>query len=189
MKTKLPSRISSYVLGLCAAGAVQSAGAFTYSDSDLLLVFRRDGFNDVEFNLGSVSNYLGRMSGTTMTVGGWDLNLVKANYNNSLASVKFLLGGSTSATDASRRIWSSSAQLAPSTPPTDLSGSRWNSLHSKLSYVGTEATNFTAGSASASFVVASSEVSSYTYIVSDGGQVDATTIAGLEPFAVEAENP
>ena len=176
-------------LSLCAAGVVHTASAFTYFDSDLLLVFRKDGFNDVEFNLGSVSNYLGKAVGTKLTVSNWDTNLVRATYNNSLASVKFLLVAATSATDSSRRIWSTSAQLNPATPPTDLSGSRWGQLRSKLSFVGTEATNITAGSASQSYVVASSDLSSYTYIVSDGGQVDAATIAGLEPFPVETENP
>src|SRR5437762_6409528 len=82
--------------------------AFVYSDSNLLLVFRRDSsgatsFNDVEFNLGSITNFLSVANGTTITVSNWDLNLVKAQYNNSLSSVKFILLSSTAATDPLRR--------------------------------------------------------------------------------------
>src|SRR6185295_4427483 len=183
------TQMAGLFLGLCAAALVHTASAFTYSDGDLMLVFRKDGFNDVEFNLGSVNSYLGKADGTRLTVSNWDANLVRANYNNSLAGVKFLLIGATSATDPARRIWSTSAQLSPTTPPTDLSGSRWGSLRGKISYVATEATNITAGSASQSYAVGPNDPSSYTFIASDGGQVEASTIAGLEPFPVESENP
>src|SRR6266487_452522 len=87
-----------FLLTLLAAGTACSAGAFNYSDSDLLLVFRKDGFRDVEFDLGSVSNYLGKAAGTKLTVSKWDLAGVRANFNNSLASVKFLLVDETATT-------------------------------------------------------------------------------------------
>ena len=113
MKTITIIRLSTLLLMFWGAAVMPSASAFTYADGDLLLVFRKDGFNDVEFNIGSVSNYLGRANGTKLTVSNWDLNLVRANFNNSLASVKFLLVAATSSTDTSRRIWSTSAQLSP----------------------------------------------------------------------------
>src|SRR5262245_26024894 len=125
MKTKPTIHVSRLLLALGAAAAIQTTSAFTYNDSDLILVFRKEGFNDVEFNLGTVSNYLGKANGTRMTISNFDINLVRSNYNNSLANVKLLLISATSATDPSRRIWSTSSQLAPSTPPTDLSSSRW----------------------------------------------------------------
>src|SRR5437870_640768 len=101
--------LNNLLLTLLAAGAAHDAGAFNYNDGDLLLVFRKDGFHDVEFNLGTVSNYLGKANGTVVTVSNWDLGLVRSNYNNSMANVKFLLLTATSSTDASRRIWSTSA--------------------------------------------------------------------------------
>ena len=177
------------LLVLLAASAANSTSAFNYADSDLVLVFRRDGFNDAEFDLGSVTNYLGKANGTKLTVSNWDLAAVRANFNNSLASVKFLLFAATSFTDPLRRAWITSAVLDPNPLPTDLSGSGWSQLRSKLSFVGTEATAITGTNATQMYIVAPGVDSSYSFIVSDGGQVDASTVGGLAPFAVEAENP
>jgi len=179
--------IAHFVFAVLAASATYSAGAFTYSDSDLLLVFRKDGFRDAEFNLGSVSNYLGKAAGTKLTVG--DFLSVRTNFNNSLASVKFLLVAATAGTDPLRRAWITSAGLNPPTPPTDLSGSRWGALRGKIGFVGSEATAITLTNATQSYFAATSDPSSYTYIVSDGGLVDASTIGGLAPFVVDVENP
>jgi hypothetical protein len=51
------------LLSLWFATGVHTACAFTYTNTDLLLIFRQDGFNDVEFNLGTVSNFLGQADG------------------------------------------------------------------------------------------------------------------------------
>jgi hypothetical protein len=40
------------VAGLAPITA-QPAGAFTYNDRDVLLIFRADGYDNVEFNLGA----------------------------------------------------------------------------------------------------------------------------------------
>ena len=179
----------SLLATLAASLISTTTNAFNYSDSDLLLVFRKDPFRDAEFNLGSVSNYLGKAAGTKLTVSNWDLSGVRANFNNSLASVKFLLVAATAATDPLRRDWCTSAVLNPSTPPTDLSGSRLGFLRSKISAVGIEAATITASNATQSYFAATGDPSSYTYIVSDGGLVDASNIGGLAPFTVEVENP
>ena len=42
---------------ILATGWTQTLCAFTYTNTDLLLVFREQGFFDVEFNIGSVSNF------------------------------------------------------------------------------------------------------------------------------------
>ena len=47
--------------------AAPLAQAWTYSDGDVLLVFR-NGSQDVEFDLGSVTNFLGQTNGYTTTV-------------------------------------------------------------------------------------------------------------------------
>ena len=64
-------------------GMLSSTRAFTYSDTDLLLIFRRDGFNDAEFNLGAISTYLNLASGSSVPVTNWSATDVKANFNNS----------------------------------------------------------------------------------------------------------
>ena len=61
---------------LLIAGLARSVTAFTYSDTDLLLVFRKTGNADVLFNLGSISNYLGQANGTTSAITNWDFNRV-----------------------------------------------------------------------------------------------------------------
>ena len=52
---------AKYTAVLALALWAQIASAFTYGEGDLLLVFRADGFNDVEFNIGTVSNFLGKV--------------------------------------------------------------------------------------------------------------------------------
>jgi hypothetical protein len=52
----------------------------------VLLVFRQ-GSQNVEFDLGSVTNFLGKTNGYTTTVTGWDLSLVTSTFG-SLTGVK-----------------------------------------------------------------------------------------------------
>ena len=89
-----------------------SAHAYIYNESDVLLVFRKTGFNDVEFDIGSISNYLGKANGTVITVtnntgltNGWNFGLTRSNYNNSLSGVNFLLIAATSLSDSVKRVW------------------------------------------------------------------------------------
>ena len=174
---------------LLALAAAQTASAFTYTDADLLLVFRKDGFNDVEFNLGSVSNYLGRANGTMLPVSNWDANQVRANFNNSLAGVKFVLVAATapSAPVAQRRAWLSDANATGT--PTDQPGSKVGTICSKVSDVGIKAQIRTVTNATQVYIVAPGDDSSYTASVSEGGTVDVTTLGGAAPFPVQADIP
>src|SRR5881296_2989949 len=90
--------------GVALALWVRAAAAFTYSDYDLLLVFRQEGLNDLGFNLGSVSNLLGRPNGTVLTVTNFDVNLVRSNFNN-LVGVKFILLAATNSNAAIKRAY------------------------------------------------------------------------------------
>ncbi len=83
-----------FSLATCVSmcGSVPSASAFTYHYGDLLLVFRSSGLNDVEFNLGSVTNYLNYAPGSVHTVAGWNPGLVTANRpSGTLADDHFIL--------------------------------------------------------------------------------------------------
>jgi hypothetical protein len=186
---QLNTRMHRLIATLFVAGGACTASAFTYADADLLLVFRKDGFNDVEYNLGSVSNYLGKPDGTRLTVSNWDLALVRSNFNNSMAGVKFTLLAATAVDAQIPRVWLTSTDLDPDIPPTDLSGSRWRSLRSLISSMGNEAQAYTATNATQVYKVPPSDPSSFTFIASGGGQLDASTISGLAPFTVEAVNP
>ncbi len=92
--------LSRLLLAGLTAGAVQVAGAFNYTDANLLLLFRGGtGANDVEFNLGSASNYLGLANGTVKTVTNFDLAILANNFNGELTGVKFALVAATSSSD------------------------------------------------------------------------------------------
>jgi len=70
-----------FILTSLAAVALLAAPqvrAWTYADGDLLLIFR-NGSQDVEFDLGSVTNFLGKTNGYTTTVTGWDPTLVASS--------------------------------------------------------------------------------------------------------------
>ena len=64
MKNILPTALAGLVLL-----ATPSARAWPYQDGDALLIFRESGFNDVEFDLGNVSQFLNKPNGYTAAVG------------------------------------------------------------------------------------------------------------------------
>ncbi|HVY68285.1 MAG TPA: hypothetical protein VHH73_00050 [Verrucomicrobiae bacterium] len=167
--------------------AAEQAAAFTYSDTDLLLVFRQQGLNDVEFNLGSINNFLGKPDGTQIPVTNWDLNLVRQNYNNNLGGVSVILMAATDAQNATNRVWLTDGNANGT--PTDVSGSKWGQLRSKISFAGLEAQTSTGTNNVQSYAVSGADVSSYTAIVSNNGGVDVTTMGGLAPFPVEGQIP
>ena len=172
---------------LLASGWAQNVSAFNYTNSDVLLVFRKDNFNDVEFDLGSVSNFLGKVNGTVIPVTNWSLQTVTNNFNHSLLNVKFLLAAVTASDDPLRRAWLTDA--SSSDTPTDQSGSRLTQIYSKISEVGGEATAATFTNSSQVYITNASAVTSYSYIASGGGQLDASTLGGAAPFPIEIENP
>ena len=168
------------LLILCSS---QMVSAFTYADGDLLLVFRREGTSkDVEFNIGTVSNYLGKASGTVISVTNWSFNTVTSNFG-SLSGVKFLVIATTANSDPVRRSWLTDAN--DSDVPTDISGSKMSALHGKIDLVGQDAALITASNNVQSYVVPPTDASSYTAIASDSGRLDPATIGGIAPFQVE----
>jgi hypothetical protein len=172
---------------IAALVSALSAKAFTYSDGDLLLIFRRDGFNDFEFNLGSVNGYLSLVEGTELTVTNWDLTQVKANFNGNLAGASAILMSATGATDANRRVWITDGTTNGT--PTDVSGSKWSQLRSKVSFVGLQAQAVTQTNSVQSYTASPSLESSYSFIASEGGRLDISTVSGLSQFPVETTIP
>jgi len=168
------------LLILCTA---HIAMGFSYSDSDLLLIFRRDGTSkDVEFNLGTVSNFLGKASGTVIPVTNRSFNSVTSNFG-SLAGVKFVLIATTSNSDPLRRSWLTDAN--DSDAPTDISGSKMSTLHAKIDSVGQDAQIYTATNSTQTYIVPPTDPSSYTAIASQNGTLDVSTMGGTAPFQVE----
>jgi hypothetical protein len=173
------------LLAALAAGALQSANALNYSSTDLVLVFRKDGQKDVEFDIGSVSNYLALAPGTRQSV-AYNLNAVMTNFNNSLAGVSFAVVGTTSQLDPLPRVWLTDASVYVS--PADVTFSKFSQLTSKIDSVGVNAVIYTASNA-APYVVATAASSSYDYLVTGGVLSSVTTLRGDAPTPVGGGTP
>jgi hypothetical protein len=107
---------------LLAAG---SARAVNYSTNDVLLILRSPGFNDVEFDLGNISQFLNHPSGYTVAVTNWNPAVVNANYALNGGDVQFALLASTSISDPNPNSWVTDAQ--PLQPVSDVTLSKWRS--------------------------------------------------------------
>jgi hypothetical protein len=169
----------------CVLGALQIASAMNYSGTDLLLVFRKDGQKDIEFDLGSISNYLGQAQGTMIPV-PYNTNAVSTNFNNSVSGAKFALVAATLQTDGLPRVWITDATLTSA--PADLSFSAFGVLRDKIESVGIAATIQTASNA-APYVVNTSASTSYDYLVTSGIGSAVTTMYGDSPVPVNGITP
>jgi hypothetical protein len=149
--------------------AVPAAKAWTYNNSDLLLIFREDTKNDVEFDLGSVSNYLGHPDGYTNLVSNWNFNVVTSNYSLTGGSVQFALIAATSTSDSNRTAWISDSQ--PLTAVDDLTGSAWTiGLQTPIANVGLGGQNSPGTSASTNYaVLAPTSPYAFDYLTSANG--------------------
>src|SRR5439155_18608485 len=110
------------------------------SDPDLLLVFRKSGNNDVLFNLGSISNYLGQANGATVAITNFDFSRVQSNFGSDLTGVKYVLMAVTSSEDPVSRTWLSGS--ASSGTPNDETHSLWTQQRGKINAVGSRATSY-----------------------------------------------
>ena len=85
--------------------AAPLARAWTYSDTDTLLIFRASGFNDVEFNIGNVSQFTNLVAGTTITVAGWNAGLVTGTFGSDLTGVSVIVAATTSPYVSPKASW------------------------------------------------------------------------------------
>jgi hypothetical protein len=181
-------RVSDGRLTASATVSITVQPGFTYQDTDLLLIFRKDGASDVTFNLGSVSNYLGQANGTVSPVGNIDVGLLHTVFGADLTGVKYVLAATTPvATDGSPlRVWLSDAD--PSGNPRDETFSRWSTQRGKIAAIGAAAPAYP-NSSNQSLVLPANDPGSYTFIAGDGGLQDVTTLGGTSPFPVEIDTP
>ena len=61
---------------------------FTYQDTDLLLVFRKPGNNDLLFNLGTVRSYLGQAIGAMPDGHTYATALPSSNFGSTLGRLQ-----------------------------------------------------------------------------------------------------
>ena len=171
--------------------AAPLANAFTYQDQDVLLAFRKDGFDDVVFNLGSIQQFLNRTNGETFVVSGWTLDLVRSKYDLD-GDVKVAILSTTPKTAGTpdlRRAWLTSAE--PSTAVYDRTSSQWQLLWSKINSVGAKAQDYSQSSPTNVFTAAPTLPSGYTYIISNAGTSASSiaTLGGTSAFKVESSLP
>ena len=169
----------------CLLGTAPFGKAVNYTNTDLLLIFRENNFNDVEFDVGPVSAYLGLAQGTQKTI-NFDTALVKANFNDSLTGVTFSLVAATDLGAAQPRVWLTDVYTSP--VPTDITLSKFSQIRSKLSSIGQQASILTQSN-SLPAVIAASQSGSFTYIASDANLTPASSLGGLTGFPIEAVNP
>src|SRR5262245_1586384 len=116
---------------MVAMAAAPSAHAWTYTNGHALLIFRLNGFNNVEFDLGDVSQFVGKPNGYTVGVSGWNSNLVTSVFGSDLSGVNVILAATTSDTNASPAAWLSSGDA--SAQPHNYSFPTWrNNLYSVI---------------------------------------------------------
>ena len=183
-------KISKFLLAALAAGAVQTACAFNYTDGHLILVCRGGtGANDVEYDLGSVSNYVGLAAGTQITsFPNFDTTVLSNNFNNQLNGVKFCLFATTPPGDPWSRVWATDTSLLTATP--QLAFSPWSSLRGQMSSVGIAATQNTTSNATPNYVVSAGTSGAYDYIASGGNLAQSvTTWNGLLTTPTEGTIP
>src|SRR5208283_993110 len=100
--------------------------------------------NDIEFDLGSVSNFLGHADGYATTVSGWNLSAVQAVYGSDLTGVSVVLIAATSPTNTSPTAYFSAALpqsfwlngVEPFRTAYNVSPSVWQGFWSKINAVG-----------------------------------------------------
>ena len=172
-----------------AIGITCSISAFTYNPGDVILVFRKNGANDVEFNLGSLDRFLQATNGAVITVANWDPNLVTANYLFSDDGVEFALVAATTVNATNRGVWLSNAE--PNGAPLDRTPSQWQQIWSKVDAVGNKLAEYTGTNATPSLAVSPSLYPSYTYITSNGGSAPGliTKLGGTSSFTLESGIP
>jgi hypothetical protein len=179
-------RLASLTVALGAG----TASAFNYTDQDLLLVFREDSANDVIYDLGSVTNFLGHPDGFQVTV-PFDQSVALAAYQNDLSTALFSLLASTAGATplAQKRVWVSSG--VSSDTPLDPPASVLASMGSLASNVGRDATQQTAASPIQDWSVSSSANTSYTYIMTANGTTPQSvdTMAGYWPYDIAGSIP
>jgi hypothetical protein len=174
--------------------ATPPAQAWSYSDGDLLLVFHKSGHNDIEYDLGSVSNLLGYANGYTTNITGWNSSLVTAEFGPDLTGVKVVLAATTSPANASPTAWVSS--IDPNVNAYNVGAATWTAdLHGTISALGNRPESPFAVPAAAATPTNAYSINpfdpqyggaSYEYIVSGGNFESIATWAGKAPFLTVA---
>ncbi len=178
-------------LALLAAPVAQ---AWTYKDGDVLLLFRNvsNPNNDVEYDLGSVNQFLGQTNGYTTTITNWNPAIVQGVYGTDLTGTSVALLAVTSLTNATLTAYVSG--LEPNTTAYGDSQSDWTyNYYSTIDAIGIRPLTYSVPTASTNaYSINPSgkyKVTSYEYIASSGTYNGVSQLGGGVPFIVEQVIP
>ncbi|MEI6194682.1 MAG: hypothetical protein WCS42_10160 [Verrucomicrobiota bacterium] len=185
-------KIFLLTLALLALQATPQARAWGYKDGDLLLVLRSSSHNNVEYDLGSVSNFLGRANGYTTNITGWNTSVATTEFGSDLTGVKVILLATTSPANPNPTAWVSSTE--PNVTAYNGSQSDWDGLYGAINGVGSRPIypfNVTPAAATPTnaYVINPSSGASYDYTVSAGSGNGIAKLGGNAPFVVEQTVP
>jgi len=161
-----------YLSALAAAAllAAPQAGAWTYTDGDVLLIFRQQNFNSVEFNLGNISQFTNAPIGTPIPVTGWNLGLVTSVFGADLTGVSTVVIATANPYGTINASWVSGN--VPGGPINErLTPSGWQAKYwSTINSVGIKPTqNTTTPIPPNAYSFSPTDVSAYDSIVTGGG--------------------
>lgn len=167
-----------------AACTFANTQAFTYTAGDLLLVFRQDGYNDVVFNIGNITTYAGLPKGTVKSVTNWSATLAVDNFDGTLDGSKFAVLAASSPQGTASKSWLTDADDVG--VPTHVTYSKWSLQYGAIAAVGRQAAEIAPAGTNA-YVRDPGDSHSYTYIVTQGGNLDAASLGGASTFPVEQD--
>ena len=185
MKNILRLALASLVL----ASTPLARGGTTYHDGDVLLIFRETGLNDVEYDLGNISQFTNHPNGYAVAVTGWNPSVATGVFGTDLTGVSVIVAASTSLTNASRTAWLSSGD--PTAVITDVTPTAWQGdLWSVISSVGNRPETYLP-TQQFPYSLNPGGVASYDYIASGAGQneFDLPQLGGNVNFTVEQVIP
>jgi hypothetical protein len=113
------------LVGFALTVALLARAGSPYQDGDVLLIFRESGFNDVEFDIGNISQFLNQANGYSTPVTGWSLSTVTGVFGTDLTGVSVVVAATQARTNIGRLAWLSSASNV--TAVNDITPSAWQS--------------------------------------------------------------
>jgi len=176
--------ILSSLAALALLGTPQ-VWAWNYNQGDLLLVFR-NGAQNVEFDIGSVSNLLGHTNGYTTTITGWNPTLVTSTFG-SFSGLYVALIATTGTTNYLSGV-------EPNTTAYNISSGGAQTLSSVIGGVGSKplyplAIPTASTNAYSIDVTGQYKRSSYDYVVSSGLYNGIPQLGGSAQFVVQRSIP
>jgi hypothetical protein len=184
---KTPLNWTLVALALLSAPLVR--GGTTYQDGDVLLIFRQSGLNDVEYDIGNISQFTNHPTGYAAAVTGWDPTVATGVFGSDLTGVRVIIASTTSLTNANRTSWLSSGD--PTATISDVLATTWQgNLWSVINSIGNRPETYLP-TKTFPYSLNPGGVASYDYIASGSGQneFDLPQLGGNVNFTVEQVIP